>query len=103
MALSQRKITNNNMAPKMSKAVTLADDGDTTNSNSGNAFLGDSYANMILVDTVGDVKVYYNDGTTETLPNLAAGVWHFVAPVKNIESTGTEPTDVHAGVSFSKG
>ena len=103
MARSEKKITNNNLAPKMSKGVTLADDADTGNSNVGNAFLGDNYANMLWVGVTSPVALVYHDGTTQTLAAVVAGQWHFIAPTKNVQDTGTTTTDVEVGVSFSKG
>ena len=86
----------------MSQVCTLADDAAVTNSGVGNAIIKGYYTNMIMVGVSSPVKVIYYDGTNETLPALIAGMWHFVAPVKNVEDTGTTTTDVHIGVSFTK-
>jgi len=100
---TQNKIINNGNAPRVSKLCVLADDAATTNSNVGNAIIEGAYTNMIMVGVTSPVAVVYYDGSTETLPALIAGQWHWVAPVKNVQDTGTTTTDVHIGVSFNKG
>ncbi len=50
----------------------------------------------IYVGVAGTVKVTYGTGITDTLTNLAAGVWHPMQ-VSVIWATGTTATDIHAG------
>lgn len=50
----------------------------------------------IYVGVAGNVKVTYSNGVTDTLTNLAAGIWHPMQ-VKVIWQNGTTATDVHAG------
>jgi len=45
-------------------------------------------ARWIYVGTTGNLSYVKWDGTTETLPNLAAGVWHPIPSLK-INSSGT--------------
>jgi len=99
---AQKRILNTDHAPRKSQLCVLADDGETGNSNVGNAIISETYTNMIMVGVSSPVKVIYYDGSSETLPALIAGMWHYVAPVKNVEDTGTTTTDVHIGISFLK-
>lgn len=46
------------------------------------------FARFIYVGTSGDISYVKWDGTTETLPNLAAGIWHWMASIR-INSSGT--------------
>lgn len=46
------------------------------------------YARWIYVGTAGDLSYVKWDGTTETLPNLAAGIWHPIFSIM-INSVGT--------------
>jgi hypothetical protein len=46
------------------------------------------YARWIYVGTTGNLSYMKWDGTTETLPSLAAGVWHPVCSMQ-INSSGT--------------
>lgn len=46
------------------------------------------FARWIYVGTTGTLAYMKWDGTTETLPNLAAGVWHPILSVQ-INSSGT--------------
>lgn len=51
----------------------------------------------ILLGLSGDVKVGYQDGTTDVLPSLAAGVWHPME-VYQVFVTGTDVgLDIHIG------
>jgi hypothetical protein len=46
------------------------------------------FARWIYVGTTGNLAYTKWDGTTETLPNLAAGIWHPIYAV-NVLSVGT--------------
>lgn len=46
------------------------------------------FSRWIYVGTTGDLSYTKWDGTTETLPNLAAGIWHPIYAV-NILSVGS--------------
>jgi hypothetical protein len=46
------------------------------------------FARWIYVGTSGDLSYVKWDGTTETLPNLAAGIWHPI-PATKINNSGT--------------
>ncbi len=46
------------------------------------------YARWIYVGTTGNLSYVKYDGSTETLPNLAAGVWHPIFSLK-INTSGT--------------
>ena len=46
------------------------------------------YGRWIYVGTSGDLAYMKYDGTTETLPNLAGGVWHPIA-AKRVLTTGS--------------
>lgn len=46
------------------------------------------YARWIYVGTTGNLGYTKWDGTTETLPNLAAGVWHPILAIQ-INTSGT--------------
>ena len=46
------------------------------------------FARWVYVGTSGDLAYTKWDGTTETLPNLAAGVWHPICSIK-VNTTGT--------------
>lgn len=46
------------------------------------------FARWIYVGTTGNLGYTKWDGTTETLPNLAAGVWHPIASI-SITTSGT--------------
>lgn len=46
------------------------------------------FGRWIYVGTSGDLGYTKYDGTTETLPNLAAGIWHPIPAIK-INTTGT--------------
>lgn len=50
----------------------------------------------LYVGVSGDVKVTYVSGVTDTLTNLAAGMWHPME-VKRIFASGTDATDIHIG------
>ena len=52
-------------------------------------------ARGLLVGVAGDVKVKYTNGKEDTL-YLAAGMWHAMQ-VKQVYSTGTTATGIHAG------
>jgi hypothetical protein len=52
------------------------------------AYTGNEYARWIYVGTTGDLSYVKWDGTTETLPNLAAGVWHPISS-SMINTSGT--------------
>jgi len=54
-------------------------------------------ARGLFVGVAGNVKITYADGTTDTLTNLVAGVWHPMY-VKRVYSTGTTATDIHGGI-----
>jgi len=46
------------------------------------------FARWIYIGTTGDLAYTKWDGTTETLPNLAAGIWHPIF-AKNILTVGS--------------
>ncbi|RTL14551.1 MAG: hypothetical protein EKK56_00920 [Flavobacteriaceae bacterium] len=46
------------------------------------------YARWIYVGTTGNISYVKYDGTTQTLPNIAAGIWHPICSVR-INSSGT--------------
>lgn len=46
------------------------------------------FARWIYVGTSGDLSYVKYNGATETLPNLAAGLWHPIPSIK-INSSGT--------------
>lgn len=50
----------------------------------------------IYVGVIGDVTVVTPKGQTETMVNLASGVWHPVR-VTRILATGTDATNILAG------
>lgn len=50
----------------------------------------------IWVDVAGAVKADFADGTTDTLANVAAGLWHPMAITK-VYKSGTTATGVHFG------
>lgn len=52
------------------------------------AYTTNENARWIYVGTTGNLSYVKWDGTTETLPNLAAGVWHPIPSLK-INSSGT--------------
>lgn len=76
--------------------VTPEDQGDTskTAADQGNAIIGGSYAQRIWVGSVGDVTFVKPEGGTGVLYNVAAGDWRKTPPMRNIQSTGTEPTEI---------
>jgi hypothetical protein len=57
-----------------------------TNSNTPPGVL--EFARWIYVGTTGDLAYTKWDGTTESLPNVAAGIWHPIY-AKNILSVGS--------------
>lgn len=50
----------------------------------------------IMIDVSGNVQVRYVSGRKDTLPNLAAGIWHPMQ-INQIIDAGTDPTVVHLG------
>lgn len=46
------------------------------------------FARWLYVGTTGDLAYTKWDGTTETLPNIAAGIWHPIYAI-NVLTTGT--------------
>jgi hypothetical protein len=50
----------------------------------------------LYVGTGGDVAVTYANGMTDTLPGLAAGVWHPMH-ITQVSTTGTTAADIHVG------
>ena len=46
------------------------------------------FGRWIYVGTSGDLSYVKYDGNTETLPNLAAGIWHPIPAIK-INTSGT--------------
>ncbi len=46
------------------------------------------FARWIYVGTTGDLSYVKWDGTTETLPNLAAGIWHPIF-ARSVNTAGT--------------
>ena len=51
------------------------------------------FSRWIYVGTTGDLSYTKWDGTTETLPNLAAGIWHpiYAVNILSVGSTILEP------------
>jgi len=54
------------------------------------------FMTWLYIGITGDVSYVKWDGTTETLVNLAAGVWHPIYSVM-INSAGTTATDIRVG------
>lgn len=54
----------------------------------GNAGIAREFGRWIYVGTTGTLSYVKWDGTTETLPNLAAGIWHPIYAV-SVNSSGT--------------
>jgi hypothetical protein len=52
------------------------------------AYTTNENARWIYVGTAGNLSYVKWDGTTETLPNLASGIWHPI-PSLQINSSGT--------------
>lgn len=50
----------------------------------------------LYVEVAGTVKADFADGTTDTLLNVAAGMWHPMAVTK-VYKSGTSATGVHFG------
>jgi hypothetical protein len=46
------------------------------------------HARYLYVGTSGDLSYVEFDGTTETLPNAAAGIWHWICSIR-VNSSGT--------------
>lgn len=55
---------------------------------------GGNFTRGILVGVGGNLKVTYQDGSVDTLPNLIAGVVHALC-VRRVWSTGTTATGIH--------
>lgn len=70
--------------PARTGTVTY-DTGFTNSSTPPGVF---EFARWIYIGTTGDLSYTKWDGTTETLPNLAAGIWHPIF-AKNILTAGT--------------
>lgn len=86
----------------------ITTDLDDTPAN-GNALFprkltGGIYANAILVGLDGTnngaVKIRYLDGSDETIPFLAAGVWISMRPFSHVWLTGTTADTVMVGHTF---
>jgi hypothetical protein len=50
--------------------------------------IDNEYARWVYIGTSGDLSYTKQDGTIETLPNLAAGIWHPIWSIQ-INSSGT--------------
>lgn len=50
----------------------------------------------IYIEVAGTVKADFADGSTDTLANVAAGMWHAMAVTK-IYKVGTTATGIHFG------
>lgn len=60
-----------------------------TGSVTYDAYFGEGvFARWVYVGTTGDLSYVKYNGVTESLPNLAAGVWHPIFAIK-INSSGT--------------
>ena len=57
-----------------------------------------SYTRAIYCGTSGDVGLKLVDDSIVVLKNLAGGVWHPIAGVKQIRSTGTTALDIVASL-----
>lgn len=68
-----------------SVAVTPSDTVDLTSPGRG-----------LYVGVSGNIKIMYEDGTTDTFTNLADGMWHPME-ITRVYSTGTTATDIHVG------